>query len=71
MAKELEVGEVVSVSRQKARIWLDDDGDMTHLEAGTRGVVTERRGSLTVVDFHDTTWAGRPAKIKTAELARV
>ena len=71
MSKELEVGEAVVVSRGTARVWLDDDGFMTHLESGTPGVVTERRGSLTVVDFHDTDLAGRPTKIKTAELSRV
>lgn len=71
MQKELEVGEAVVVTRARARVWLDDDGDMDHLESGTTGVVTERRGSLTVVDFADTKWAGRPVKVKTAELSRV
>lgn len=67
----LEVGDTVVITRKDARVWLDDDGDMTHLEAGTVGVVSELRGSLTVVDFKDTKWVGRPVKIKTAELDRV
>lgn len=71
MKKTFEVGNVIAISRKDARVWLDDDGDMTHLEVGTVGVVTELRGSLTVVDFRDTKWAGRPVKIKTAELIRV
>ena len=71
MKKIFDVGNVVAIARKDARVWLDDDGDMTHLEAGTVGVVTELRGSLTVVDFRDTKWAGRPVKIKTAELTQV
>ena len=71
MKKTFQVGNVVAVSRKNARVWLDDDGDMTHLETGTTGVVSELRGSLTVVDFKDTKWAGRPVKIKTAEIELV
>lgn len=71
MKKTFSVGDAVVVSRKDARVWLDDDGDMTHLEAGTSGVVSELRGSLTVVDFRDTKWAGRPVKIKTAEIELV
>lgn len=71
MEDSLCVGTPVRVTRKNARVWLDDTGEIDHLPLGETGVITELRGNLFVVDFTETSWHGRPAKIRVSEVERV